>query len=96
MKTIGIKLAILKTCEERADSWSDVVKHVHDLHTADAVYHQTCSVNFHTKKRMPMAQLVKKDFKRPKLGHPQDDKRAEAFLEVASYLEDNDELMMNK
>ena len=38
-----------------------------------------------------MAQLVKEDFKRPKLGCPQDDKRAEAFLEVASYLEDNDD-----
>jgi len=35
---------------------------------------------------MPMAQLVKEDFKKPKLGHPQDDKRAEAFLEVASYI----------
>ena len=84
VKTIGIKQTILKTCEERADSWSDVVKarilHVHDLHAADAVYHQTCSVNFRTKKQMPMAQLVKEDFKRPKLGRPQDEKRAEAFF----------------
>ena len=38
-----------------------------------------------------MAQFATEDFKRPKLGRPQDDKRAEAFLEVASYLEDNDD-----
>ena len=48
VKTIGIKETILKVCQERADSWSDTVKgrilHVHDLHAADAVYHQTCSV----------------------------------------------------
>ena len=48
VKTIGLKDTILETCYERADSWSDTVKarilHVHDLHAADAVYHQTCSV----------------------------------------------------
>ena len=38
-----------------------------------------------------MAQFATEDLKRPKLGRPQDDKRAEAFLEVASYLEDNDD-----
>lgn len=89
MKTIGIKETILKVCQERADSWSDAVKarilHVHDLHAADAIYHQTCSVNFRTKKRTQF------DSKRLKLGRPQDDKRAEAFFEIASYLEDNDD-----
>ena len=95
VKTIGIKETILKICEERADSWSDVVKarilHVHDLHAADAIYHQTCSVNFRTKKQMPIAQFAAEDIKKPKLGRPQDDKRIKAFLKVASYLEDNDD-----
>ena len=94
VKTIGIKETILKVCQERADSWYVVkarILHVHDLHAADAIYHQTCSVNFRTKKQMPMAQFATEDFKRPKLGRLQDDKRAEAFLEVASYLEDNDD-----
>ena len=40
-----------------------------------------------------MAQFATEDFKRSKLGDPQDDKRAEAFLEIASYLEDDDELI---
>ena len=96
VKTLGIKETILKVCQERADSWSDAVKvrilHVHDLHAADAVYHQTCSVNFRTKKQMPIAQFAADDFfKKPRLGRPPDDKRAKAFFEVASYLEDNDD-----
>ena len=95
VKTIGIKETVLKICQERADSWSDTVKarilHVHDLHAADALYHQTCSVNFRTKKQMPMSQSIAEDSKRLKLGRPQNDTRAEAFLEVARYLEDNDD-----
>ena len=35
-----------------------------------------------------MAQLNTED---PKLGCPQDDKRAEAFLEITRYLEENDD-----
>ena len=37
---------------------------------------------------MQMAQLNTED---PKLGCPQDDKRAEAFLEITRYLEENDD-----
>ena len=67
------------------------ILHVHDLHAADAAYHQTC-VNFCTKKQMPMAQLtITEDVKRSKLGWPQDDERTVAFLEVARYLEENDD-----
>ena len=40
---------------------------------------------------MPIAQFAVEDFKKPKLGRPQDDERAKPFLEVASYLEDNDD-----
>ena len=53
---------------------------MHDLHAADTVYHQTCSVNFHTKKQMPMSQFIAEDSKRPKHGCPQNDMRAEAFF----------------
>ena len=81
--------------QERADSWSDAVKahilHVHNLHAADAVYHQACSVNFHTKMQMPTAQFDTEASKRSKLGRLQEDKRIEAFLEVASYFDDNDD-----
>ena len=43
------------------------------------------------KSRCQWLSLPQKTFKRSKLGCPQDDKRAEVFLEVASYLEDNDD-----
>ena len=36
-----------------------------------------------------MVHFATEDFERPKLGCPQDDRRVEAFLEVASYLEYN-------
>jgi len=63
---------------------------VHDLHAADAVYSTTRPVVLTSaQKAYPKAQLVKEDFKRLKLGRPQDGKRAEALLEAASYLEDN-------
>ena len=84
----------MEICQELVDGWSNVVKarilQVHDLHAVDSIYHQTCSVNFCTKNQMPMAQFATEDFKMPKLGCPQDDKRAEAFL-LSSYLEDNDD-----
>ena len=85
-------------CRERADtcSLSDTVKacilHVHGLHVADAIYHQTCSVNFHTKKQMTIAQLsTTEDIKRPRLGRPRDAERTIAFLETARYFEENDD-----
>jgi len=55
--TLETKDSVLKVCEERGDSWAEVVKarllHVHDLPAADAIYHQPCSVNFRTKKQIP-------------------------------------------
>ena len=40
---------------------------------------------------MPIAQLTIENSKRLKLGRPLEDKRAEVFLEVARYLEENDD-----
>ena len=66
--------------------------HVHDLHAADPVYHQTWSINFRTKRQIPIAHLtVSEKVKRPKVGWPQNDERTAAFLEVARYLEQNDD-----
>jgi len=55
--TIDIKDTIMATCYERRDAWSEVVQarimNAHDLPAADAMYHQTCSVNFCTEKHIP-------------------------------------------
>jgi len=46
---------IEKVCKDRNDSWSEIVlgrlQYAQDLHAADAVYHQICSVNFRTGKQ---------------------------------------------
>jgi len=96
VKTIELKDTLLAICRERADVWSDAVKarilHVHDLHAADAVYHQTCSVNFRTNKQIPIAQMTDtEESKRTKLGRPRGDEKTAAFLQVARYLEENDD-----
>ena len=51
---------ILSACDSRGDEWADTVRGrmeyvARDLHTADPVYHQTCSVNFRTGKQIPKA-----------------------------------------
>ena len=33
------------------DTVKEQILHVHDLHAADAVYHQTCNVNFAQRSR---------------------------------------------
>lgn len=44
-------------CSERGDAWAKTIRarllSVNDLPPADAVYHQTCNVNFRTKKQIP-------------------------------------------
>ena len=56
--TLQAERTVLQTCFERKDEWAEVVRarilHVHDLPAADAIYHQACSVNFWTKKQIPM------------------------------------------
>ena len=79
VKTIEMKDTILAVCQERGHSWADSVQarilHIHDLHAADAVYHQVCSVNFCTKKQIPSAlQSNNLHSKKMKLGRKQDHK----------------------
>ena len=61
--TIEMKDPVLAICSERRDAWSDSVQarimHIHDLPVADAMYHQTCSVNFRTGKQIPKVFVIK-------------------------------------
>ena len=71
--TIEMKDTVLVICSERRNPWSDAVQarimHIHDLPVADAMYHQTCSVNFRTRKQTP------KVFVTEELTHNKDDHR---------------------
>ena len=59
--TIETKDTLLAICAEKNDAWAEVVKsrvlHVHDLPAADAVYHQSCNVNFRTGKQIPQGYV---------------------------------------
>ena len=95
--TIETKDTILKICSERNDEWSEAIRarlmNVHDLPAADAVYHQTCNVNFRTNRQLP--QLYETDelpaAKKRKVGRPQNEEKKQAFVKVAKFLEDNDD-----
>lgn len=53
VRTVDFQNNILMKCDERRDEWSAKVRvrieSVNDLHAADAVSHQSCSVNLRTK-----------------------------------------------
>jgi hypothetical protein len=71
VRTIDFQKNIIKICQERKDSWATQVlariQYAQDLHAADTVYHQQCSVNFRTGKNLPSStpHLKKKGTGRP-------------------------------
>ena len=56
VRTKDFEYKIQQVCRVRNDEWAETVRRrlefVQDLHAADAVYHQACSVNFRTKNRL--------------------------------------------
>ena len=99
VRTQDFQDSIAQICKERNDEWSEIVlgrlEYAQDLHAADAVYHQACSVNFRTGKQVPLQHCSDdgsdKDTKRPRQGRPVDTGKATAFLKVVKFLEENDE-----
>lgn len=95
--TIETKDTILKICSERNDDWSETIRarlmNVHDLPAADAIYHQTCNVNFRTNRQLP--QVYEADelpvMKKRKIGRPQNEEKNQAFVKVTKFLEENDD-----
>lgn len=99
VRTIIFQETVKKICHDRGDEWSETVlmriSCVHDLHAADAVYHQLCNVNFRTLKQTPVCFQRNCDsnssVKKRKRGRPVGTDREEAFLKVVDDLEANDE-----
>ena len=59
---------------------------------ADAVYHRVCSANFRTMKQIPaIHEHEDSSLKKLKVGRRPEKQRADAFLEVARFLEENDD-----
>ena len=65
------------------------IEFVNDLHAADALYHQTCSVNFRTGKTVPLLfspSSTKKALKRGRpVGYP------EAFQQIVADLRNHED-----
>jgi hypothetical protein len=94
VRTKDFQSSVKKVCNERKDAWADVIRgrlqYLCDLHVADTVYDQRCSVNFRTGKEIPK-QYSSVEPKRAREGRPVDNTRVDAFLKVAKYLEENDD-----
>ncbi|VDI50402.1 Hypothetical predicted protein [Mytilus galloprovincialis] len=58
VRTDDFQTRIIQVCNERDDEWASVnqgrLQSISDLHAADALYHQACSVNFRTNKKIPL------------------------------------------
>ncbi|CAG2217992.1 unnamed protein product [Mytilus edulis] len=59
VRTDDFQTRIIQVCNERDDEWASEIQgrlqSISDLHAADALYHQACSVNFRTNKKIPLA-----------------------------------------
>jgi hypothetical protein len=59
-----------------------------DLHAADSIYHQTCSVNFRTGKQIPSSKQDNFENKRTTPGRPKDDMSENYFMKIVKSLEE--------
>ena len=81
--------SIESVCLERNDKWANQVlgrlKFTIDFPAAEAIYHQSCSVNFRTFKNIPQkfhgkTPKIEQDLKSP--GRPENQAQKEAFLSI--------------
>lgn len=93
----SFQASITKACEDRNDKWGNEVAariaFAHDVRAADAVYHEACSVSFRTGRQIPRRHSLDGEdtVYTGKRGRPKEIDRQVAFLEVAHYLEENDD-----
>ena len=88
--TFDCQQKILDICAERNGEWTEIVKfrigNVHDLHAADALYHQQCcSVNFRTK-RMKLQRGK---------GRPTHTESEAAFLKTMTHIIEHEDEQMS-
>ena len=96
VKTDVFPQTVLSHCEERSNDWSFTVKgriayFAKDLHAAECIYHQQCSVNFRSGRDISEQFRTEPVTKCKKPRRPQNKDQQQAFLRVCGYLEDNDE-----
>ncbi|CAC5425515.1 unnamed protein product [Mytilus coruscus] len=89
VRTSEFQCKIEDICKQREDEWALEVRgrleFVQDLHAADALYQQTCSVNFRTLKQTPLA--FSPIAKKAKTQARRKSSLSESFLFAAKYLQ---------
>lgn len=93
VRTLDFQKTILNICSIREDAWAQKVsariEFATDLPAVDAIYHQTCNVNFRTNRDIP--KYFQPDVeKTPTRGRPTDQDACTAFMTVIEYLKEND------
>ena len=94
---IETKDKLLKMCSERGDAWAQTIRarllSVKYMPAADAVNHQTCNVNFRTKRQLPRVYEANElpTVKKRKVGRPKVEEKLEAFVKVTKFLQENDD-----
>ena len=95
VRTSEFHAEIDKICDTRKDEWAIDVKgrlnNVNDLFAADTVYNQVCRVNFRTNKAIPRQFVTCEEDPQAKRERPRHSAQIDAFLKVASYLQENDD-----
>ena len=85
----------MQVCTERSDTWvhtiRGIIEFAQDVHAADAIYHQVCSINLRTGKQLPSTFQATPGEKKRCIGRPIDTAKECAFIKVTKYLEDNDD-----
>eukprot|EP00795_Rhopilema_esculentum_P015939 gene15939-biopygen5325 len=99
VRTFEFQNTVSEICNERNDEWARKVaertESAIDLHTADALYHQKCSVNFRTRKGIPLVFTSNQEGaapqKKTKRGRPLEEMQNYAFERAMEFFEQNDE-----
>jgi hypothetical protein len=93
VRTSDFQTKIEDVCKMHDDEWAlDVrgrLEFVQDLHAADALYHQQCSVNFRTLKQIPV--VFSPPSKKAKMQAGRKSTLTESFLFAADYLQQNED-----
>ncbi|XP_045211013.2 uncharacterized protein LOC123562441 [Mercenaria mercenaria] len=94
VRSTDFQSTIKEICAQRNDKWADIVAcrlvYVIDLFAADAVYHQSCNVNFRTGRQIPKA-FQDIPAKSP-IGRPYRETN-DRFMAVVEYIEDSEDVV---
>ena len=74
-----------------ADTMRGRIEFVNDLHASDAIYHQTCNVNFRTGKNVSSGFSIGCGESESKRGRPISTVAQDSFKEIVRFLHDHED-----